>query len=80
MSEQRSGADFDPELDNDEGSIPAMNRDRGGDAKVAADREPAPGNVGWEVPYAEAPESVEGGVRREDSAQNGSVKKHPGAM
>jgi hypothetical protein len=75
MSEQRSGPDFDPELDKHEGSIAAMNADRGG--KADADREPAPGNVGWEVPYAEADENIEGGVRAASADQNGAVKKLP---
>jgi len=78
MSEQHSSPAFDPELEKGEGSIPAMNRDRHG--KREADLEPAPGNVGWEVPYAEADESVEGGVRAADDEQNGEVAKLPGKI
>ena len=32
----------------------------------------APGNRGWDVPEAEAPESLEGAVRRADDPQNGA--------
>jgi len=32
----------------------------------------APGNKGWDAPEAEAPESLEGAVRRSDDPQNGA--------
>jgi hypothetical protein len=77
MSEQRSSAAFDPDLEKGEGSTPAMNRDG---AKAEADQEPAPGNVGWEVPYDEAPESADGAIRTPGSEQDGEVAKLPGKI
>jgi len=32
----------------------------------------APGNKGWDAPEAEAPESLEGAIRRGDDPQNGA--------
>lgn len=73
MSEQRSGPDFDPDLEKGEGHVPAMNF---GGPKKAADEQPPPGTVKWEAPQAEEPESLEGGVRR-DKAQSGEPAKLP---
>ena len=39
----------------------------------------APGNRGWDAPEAEAPESLEGAVRRDDDPQNGAPI-YPGSL
>src|SRR3954447_23346731 len=45
--------------------------DRGA-SKMTSGPTEAPGNKGWDAPEAEAPESLEGAIRRGDDPQNGA--------
>jgi len=71
MQQPRSDAETDREIDE--------RRDAAADLEVATPSEAvspreAYGNTGWNDPVAEAPESLEGAVRRADDPQNGAPR------
>jgi len=75
----RDGADRDQRLhaSRHQAAPSGFNADRGA-AELPEGPEEAPGNRGWNEASAEAPESLEGAVRRAGNPQNGEPI-HPDA-
>ena len=65
----------DLDIERGEGDTPAMNRPG---PKADDDRVVTPGNLGWDEPSDEQPESLEGGVRRAGGEQTGEPAVLPG--
>jgi hypothetical protein len=72
-----TGPDDRPDLDIDkgEGDTPAVNLPG---PKADDDRSVTPGNLGWDEPSEDGPETLEGAVRRGDDEQAGEPAALPG--
>jgi hypothetical protein len=67
--------DVDIDIDKGEGDTPAVNLPG---PKADDDRAVTPGNLGWDEPSEDGPETLEGAVRRGDDEQAGEPAARPG--